>query len=248
MSELVTQPNPMSMIALALEKGADVATLEKFMDLQERWNSQEAEKAFAVAMNKCQADMPTVIRDKKNGQTGKLYAPVETIKTTVKKTYSDNGFSLSFTSEPGTAPGLTTVHLDVIHVGGHTKRTTLPNVPLDDKGPKGNDVKTQVQGLMSSMSYAQGRLICLAFNITVADEDRDGQGSTITADQIERINTFFDECERVSAANKVPQANWEKYKEWFNKWLRVESIDELTIPQYSMAIAELNRKIEEIKK
>jgi hypothetical protein len=162
----------------------------------ERREAIEAKKQFAVAMNACQAEMPTIIKDRKNTETGKGYAPLETIKTWSKPHFIRHNFSLKFTSEAGAEAGLTTVHLDVSHVGGHTERSTIPNIALDNLGPKGGFQKTLVQGLMSSLSYAQGRLICLAFNITVADEDRDGQAGYITPDQVGLINDAITACEQ----------------------------------------------------
>ena len=43
-------------VALAIEKGADLATIEKFMDLKERQDATEAKKAYVVAMGKFRAN------------------------------------------------------------------------------------------------------------------------------------------------------------------------------------------------
>lgn len=237
--------NPLILLQSMIDRGADPSALRQMMDLAERFEANQAKKAYAEAMNQCQAKMPTVIRDKMNNQTQKMYAPVETVKTYAKPVYTEAGFALEFTAEAGTGPGLTTVHLDVTHVQGHTKRTTLPNVPLDDKGPKGGDVKTQIQGLMSSMSYAQGRLICLAFNLTVADEDRDGQHllTRVGPDEIKAINALFEQCRNAGKPVNV---------QLFLKWLTprgqaepMESLEFLLMRDFTKACNELLRKLAE---
>lgn len=235
----------LDIIRTAVENKFDAQQLKVLFDLQCAHHANQAREAYFTSMNPCQADMLTVIRDKQNTQTQKMYAPLETIKTYAKPVYTKHGFSLAFTAEAGTTPGLTTVHLDVTHIRGHTQRTTLPNVPLDDKGPKGGDVKTQIQGLMSSMSYAQGRLICLAFNLTVADEDRDGQHllTRVGPDEIKAINALFEQCRSVGKPVNV---------QLFLKWLTprgqtepMDSLEFLLMRDFTKACNELLRKLAE---
>ena len=226
-------PTPMDMLAMMVEKDADPDKLGKMMDLAERWANKEAEKKFSAAMNACQAEMPTVVKDKRNNETNQRYAPIETVQTYAKPVYIKHGFSLSFGTEIGSEPGLTHCYVDVQHVGGHTKRFYLHNVPLDDKGPKGGAVKTQVQGLMSSMSYAQGRLVRLAFNITVADEDRDGQLGHLNEEQIETINRRLEECSE--AGNPV------KYED-FLAWLKADNLNDVPASRYGTIIAYLDTR------
>ena len=238
-SELVAA-DPLSMLNSMIEKGANPDALSKMVDLAERWQKAKAETEFNLAMNACQKIMPTVIKDKENPEIHKSYAPIETVQTYAKPVYIKHGFSLSFGTEIGSEAGLTHVYLDVQHVGGHTKRFYIHNVPLDDKGPKGGAVKTQVQGLMSSLSYAQARLIRLAFNLTVADEDRDGRVGRVTDDQIERINTLIEQYETASGEQFKYQA--------FLHWLNVKTLDELSAPKAEQAITEIKRKIADLAK
>ena len=44
--------SPPAMLAIAIAQGASVADLSGLMDLQERWEANEAKKAFVVAMAK----------------------------------------------------------------------------------------------------------------------------------------------------------------------------------------------------
>ena len=55
---------PMAMLQMAIERGADVAMLERLMALQERWEANEARKAFIAALSAFKADPPTVVKNK----------------------------------------------------------------------------------------------------------------------------------------------------------------------------------------
>lgn len=229
-----TTPSPMDMLAMMVEKDADPEKLGKMMDLAERWAAGEAAKKFNADMNNCQKEMPTVLKDKKNSEINKMYAPVETIQTYAKPVYIKHGFSLTFGTEIGSEPGLTHFYVDVLHVGGHTKRFYLHNVPLDTKGPKGGATKNDIQGLISSTSYAQGRLIRMAFNITVADEDRDGQIGRVTESQIEAINEAIDKCD--AAGKPVDMAK-------FKAWLKVDDMADMPASKVTQALSYLELRL-----
>lgn len=247
-AEVPADPTPRQLCALALKQGAGIDVIERFSALAERWEATEAKKTFAAAMNRCQANMPTVVRMKKNTQTNRMYAPVDDIQVTAEPIYSVEGFTLSFTCEAGNAPELTTVHLDVAHPCGHVQRSTLPNCPLDDKGPKGGDVKTKIQGLKSSLSYAKGILICMAFNITVADEDKDGSGSAALTDaNRDKLTELWKAAEQACVDAGVPKSGWDKYAVWFLKWMEVEKLDDVHPAKFQSATLELVRKAREPK-
>src|SRR5574343_1969958 len=59
--EVSTEVSPNKLIALALEKQADPGTLEKLMDLQERWERGQAQKAFVKAMTAFKQEAPAVL-------------------------------------------------------------------------------------------------------------------------------------------------------------------------------------------
>jgi hypothetical protein len=191
----VVEPTPMGLIAAAIEHGADPDKLEKLMGLQERWEDGQAEKAYATALHAAQAEMPVVVRDAANTQTRSKYALLETVQRTYKPISQAHGLALSFGEEDCPLAGHKRTSCDVRHVDGacHTYHLDLP---VDGIGPKGNAVggMNAVQGAISTTSYAQRRLVCMIFNITIADEDTDGNGPVqlITQDQLVVLNTIVD--------------------------------------------------------
>lgn len=230
------------------KQGVEPDKLQAMGDFLERMVKLRREELFTQAMNSCQADMPTVVRDKRNSETGKLYAPVETVQAYAKPVYIRHGFSLSFGTEVGSSEGLTHCYVDVAHTSGHVKRFYLHNVALDNKGMKGGATKTDVQGLMSSLSYAQGRLIRLAFNVTVADEDRDGQLETMSPDQAGVFNAALSDLEACFVRAEKPESEWGKYVSWLKKWQSVENWGEMTTRKMTLVLDEIRRKRKEFPK
>ncbi|MDO8534376.1 MAG: ERF family protein, partial [Xanthobacteraceae bacterium] len=55
---------PMQMLQIAVEQGADLDKLQKLMDLQERWEANEARKAYVAAINAFKAEPPAIQRNR----------------------------------------------------------------------------------------------------------------------------------------------------------------------------------------
>ena len=59
-----TALTPMDMIHTALDKGL---AIDKLLDMQERWEANEAKKAFTAAMTAFKADPPELTKNKTVG-------------------------------------------------------------------------------------------------------------------------------------------------------------------------------------
>jgi hypothetical protein len=159
---------------IATNPDADIEKLERLLDMQERVMNKQAEQDFFSAMASCQESMPAVIKDKQNNQTNSSYASFENLNKTIKPTYTDHGFSLSFGTDNSPIDGHMRITCDVFHRGGHTKHYFV-DMPLDNAGIKGSINKTGVHAIGSTMSYGKRYLATLIFNITIADQDNDAQ-------------------------------------------------------------------------
>ena len=175
----VQDNSPLALIDRAHKSGANPDQLEKWMELSERWENREAEKSYARAMHACQQAMPPIHKGASNNHTRSSYATLEDVQRSARPVYSAHGFSLSFGEEPCPTDGLKRTVCDVIHTDGHMKRYHL-DLPIDGQGSQGGKSSmNQVQGCISTTTYGQRRLICMVFNITLTDEDDDGQGASL---------------------------------------------------------------------
>lgn len=175
--ELTVQPatNPLLLLQAAVERGMDPGQLKALVDLHESWRAARAKEAFGTAMNACQAEIPTIVRDAENTQTRSRYARQETIIHQIKPIYVNHGFSLSFSEDDAAQPTMKRHVCLIRHNAGHSERHWV-DLPADGIGPKGNPIggMNAVQGCISTGSYAQRVLTCRLFNITIADTDLDG--------------------------------------------------------------------------
>ncbi|MCI0540822.1 MAG: ERF family protein [Verrucomicrobiales bacterium] len=187
--DLVTTPEqplqvmpmvPMELLSMAVQRGADVGTLERLAALAEAFDKKRAKKEFDEAMLKVQAVLPPVVKDARNQSTNSSYAKLENIQAVVTPIAVANGFTLSFGTDQSPLPGHYGVTCIVAHSGGPLgvghERLYRCDVPIDNVGPKGLPNKTATHGFGSSLSYGERYLIKLIFNIRLIGEDDDGQG------------------------------------------------------------------------
>jgi len=57
--------SPAEMITMAVQGGANLDNLAKLLDIQERWEANEAKKAYHKAMAEFKANPPKIDKDKK---------------------------------------------------------------------------------------------------------------------------------------------------------------------------------------
>lgn len=224
--------NPLLLLQAMIDKGSDPNILEKMMALAERWKANEAKEAYSLAMNACQAEMPTVVRDRLNGRTSRNYAPLETLQFKAKPIYTKHGFSLSFGEESSKIEGHTRVIVDVRHKDGHVERYG-GDYPWDGKGAKGGDVMNPIQGHVSTNSYAQRDLIRMVFNMTIADSDQDGESSNplIDEEEIFKLNELIEEYQQAKKLTPNPT----KLFAWIASVIGMKELDNLgQIPRKSL--------------
>lgn len=228
---------PLGLIQAAIEKGIDPDQLGKLLDLQERWERNRAEEAYNRALNALQAECPVLVRDKVNEQTKSRYVTMDKLNLVLRPLYTQHGFSVSFSEIPAQRTGWIASRLEVRHVAGH-RAEHCKELPQDGTSAKGNPIGAMnpVQSACSTDTYAQRRLLCGWLNITIANEDRDGNNpnALITPDQIGVINDQISDC----AAAGCP-VDFKK----FLAWLGVESLDQLPAARVNMVMNELNRKL-----
>jgi len=187
--------NPMMIIAQAVKDGANPESLEKLMDLQERWEANNAKKAFNQSLVKAQSEMPTVFKGRK-GQNSQ-YASFDDIMRIVRPILDSHGLAVSF-GQSETEKTITVI-CRVLHIDGHSEETpfTLPkDGPLISKA--GNQVTNLAQAQGSANSYAKRYCLCNALNIVLGDQDDDANAlnqpiKTITQEQIKELEKLIEE-------------------------------------------------------
>lgn len=226
----VTVMTPMDMLNKAVAQGADINVLEKLMGLQERWEANQARKAFDEAMAAAKAEIPTIVKNREvdftssKGRTNYRHEDLAEIARTVDPILSRHGLSYRFrvtsnVSEP------VTVTCILSHRAGHSEETTL-SAGRDDSGNKNS-----IQAVGSAITYLQRYTLKAALGLAASSDD-DGNATDepdyISGDQLAKI---IDLAEAVGAD-----------KEKFCRYLKVGSLAEIPAGKFDHAVKLLEAK------
>jgi hypothetical protein len=163
---------PADIVLYAMQKGADIAQIEKFMDLQMKWEADQARKAFVSDMAEFKKDPPRITKDKQvafNG-TSYMHATLGNVTSAIVEGLARNGFSHRWDTEQQGANIVVTCILT--HKQGHSERTTL-SATKDDSGKKNS-----IQQMASTVTYLQRYTLLSATGVATNDqEDDDGAGA-----------------------------------------------------------------------
>ena len=224
-AEIVHQPNPydaplavtpMSLIEMAVGQGADIAKIEKLMELQLRWEANEAKKAFVVAMNEFKADPPEIIKNRKvgYGEGSKAvaynYATLDHVCDQVTESLGKHGISHRWRVEQ--QDGIIRVTCILTHAQGHSEETTLAG------GADTSGSKNAIQAIGSTVTYLERYTLLAATGLAPAGADNDGQGAPAweklqeyldamsTAPNLNILDTTFKAAFKEAMAAKNTQA------------------------------------------
>jgi len=221
---------PMDMLDKAIQSGAGLDVIEKFMGLQERWEKNQSRKAFDNAMSAAKAEIPNITKNREvdftsqKGRTNYRYEDLGEIARVVSPILARHGLSYRYrTASPINEP--VTVTCIVSHRDGHFEENTLC-AGRDDSGNKNS-----IQAIGSTLTYLQRMTLKAALGLAVSNDD-DGKkadaADAITLEQVEELVALADD---VGAD-----------KEAFCRYFKVGGFADITTKDFPRAIAALNKK------
>lgn len=214
---------PVSLVQLALDRQADVGTIERLCALQEHFEAKEARREFFRALSDFQSKQPAIekLKQVKYGDTEYFYAPLGDIAEQIRFSLHECGLSYRFEQDHSDRIKVTCI---ISHNEGHEESTSM----WADSDSSGR--KNAVQSIGSTVTYLQRYTLISALGITTADSDMDARlsGETITPEQSATLKA------RLQSTNSNVKA--------FCKMLGVEDIDSLPASKFSQADKELSRK------
>jgi len=175
-SQVATQSQHMNLIQIAIEKGSDIAQLERLMDLQDRYLANVAKSEFNAAMSEFQGALPVIEKGgvvdytTNKGRTYYQYAKIEDIAHAIKPALKSAGLSYRFTQRQDQAN--ITVTCIVTHVGGHSESSELASTPDFSGG------KDPLKAIASAITYLRRYTLTGILGIVVGGEDDDATLAT----------------------------------------------------------------------
>lgn len=222
--------SPAGLMMVAIEKGFDLDKVEKAMILQERWEANEARKAYHDAMAGFKAEPPEIEKDRHvkfqtaKGTTEYHHASLANVTDKINSALSLHGLSAGW--KVAQAEKQITVTCTITHRLGHSESTSLSASP-DDSGSKNS-----IQAVGSTISYLSRYTLLALTGLATHDQDDDGTGSGepeyITEEQAAGIKVMLSETGSDTVA--------------FLKFIGAESVEKILAAHYAKAIAALKAK------
>jgi hypothetical protein len=172
----IVTTTPADLLRIAIESNADLDRLEKLMGLQERWEANEARKAFVASMTEFKRTCPPIFKRKAVGYNTKDgdfvgYKHAELSDVTDVLGPAMGAYGLTYDWDIRQTPGKIEVDCIVTHVLGHFKKVTM-------EGPPDNSGKKNIlQQGGSTITYLQRYTLLAAAGMSTKGEDDDGAGS-----------------------------------------------------------------------
>lgn len=222
---------PMDMIATAIANGAPIETMEKLMALQERWEANEARKAYVQAMAAFKKNPPKVTKNKhvsfesRTGQTEYDHATLDNVCGVLGAALAEHGLSYRWETEHAEG-GVIRVTCVMTHVLGHSERTML-QAGADQSGGKNH-----VQAIGSTVTYLERYTLLAACGIATKDQDDDGYGANgnLTLNEVQ-IGILQDGLDETGGDIRA-----------FCKFMKVDSLADIKVKDFPKAEAAIAAK------
>lgn len=206
-------PTPLDLLQRALEQNVSMDQLERLQTMYEKWEANEARKAFVAAMNKFKSNAPAILKNQNvnmgNGKPNYNYATLDNVCRAVISGLSEVGISHHWEMVQNGQP-LNTIAVTCIltHESGHSEETSLEGQPDQSGG------KNSIQAVGSTVTYLQRYTLLAATGLAAGGTDTDGQAPTngaITqhldliakANSIEELKARFRDGYKVAGDSKV---------------------------------------------
>ncbi|MEE9510344.1 MAG: ERF family protein [Candidatus Bathyarchaeia archaeon] len=219
---------------VATNPDADIAKMEKLMDMRDREFARIAEQAFAKDYVVMKPYLPTVTQSKYNDQTKSKYATLGDINKEIDPVLSKHGFSTSTNIVAQTDKDVTIAAI-LWHRDGH-KESTQITIPMDSAGIKGSVNKTGVHATASSVTYARRYALCALLNISTGD-DTDGNR--------EPVDELATDAQRQAIADRLKQLTPEDQKTYGEKYGGVAEVRKIDVNLTLARISTIQRNYEE---
>lgn len=225
---------PVSAIERMLAGGVKPEDLEKFLAVQERYEKNEAKKAYTQAMAAFKANPPTIAKDKTVAykETRYNHASLGNVTRTINVGLGEYGLSAAWRTNQG-EKGIITVTCTITHALGHSESTSLT------ASPDASGSKNPIQAIGSTVSYLQRYTILALTGLATEDMDDDGAGSGAPVD--------FITDEQAKTITKLVKST-KTDEDAFLKFAKAETIDTIKASDFAKIMRELNKKVAAMKK
>jgi len=223
----VVDSSPASMMQAAISGGMDLEKLEKFMELQEKYELREAKKAYHQAMAQFKENPPEIEKDRHvsfgEGKTSYSHASLANVTKKINSGLSKHGLSATWVTTQNN--GSITVTCRITHQLGHSEETSLTASP-DTSGSKNS-----IQAIGSTISYLERYTLLALTGLATFDMDDDGKEGEVEYITEKQVHTLTD----MMLDKEADEAK-------FLEYMKIESLEKMPASKFSQAVAALKAK------
>lgn len=160
----------------ATDPNYDANKLMHLLEVKEKWEAQEARKAFVKALNDFKANPPTLSKNKRvsfktsSGKTEYDHASLDHVSEEIGKALAKHNLSHRWDVEQLDG-GMIRVTCVLTHSMGHSERVPM-QAGSDQSGGKNN-----IQAIGSTVTYLERYTLLAATGMAVKGQDDDGKAS-----------------------------------------------------------------------
>ncbi len=219
---------PATLIELAISNNADLDKLEKLLALQERYQANEARKAYHKAMAEFKANPPKIDKDRtvsyktNAGVTKYNHATLANVTEKINEALSKHGLSASWTTKQN---GAIVVTCKITHHLGHSEETSL-SADADMTGSK-----NPIQAIGSTITYLERYTLLALTGLATYDQDDDTKMLGVE---------FISQEEKDKIKKLIEELNIDE--SMFLDYMKIEKLDDMPKADFQKAMTALEAK------
>lgn len=233
------------LLELAVTSNADMAKLEKLLELKERYDKEEARKAFTAAMAAFKAEGLVIDKDRKvsfphkdsDERTEYRHASIGNVIGLATPLLAKHGISHRW--DRSRDEDRIKVRCVLTHKDGHEETGDWWDGPPDNSG-----TKNPLQQGSSTTTYLERYTFLAITGLATVDQDDDGAGSG-PVEEGEPPNEKINEDQVNTIHSKVHENDIEGFDRWLKSSLKCETIADIPVSMYDMVIRKLDKIIKE---
>jgi hypothetical protein len=221
---------PAEMIQYVMANNGSIDQLEKFYALQQRWEADQARKAFVAAKAAFKAENVVVARDKENKQYNSTYTSLGNLVGTVSPILSKHGLSADWDIDQSDGIVVTCI---LSHSMGHSDRVSL-KVPPDTAG-----AKNPIQQIKSAITYAKAVTFESVCGLASTDANHDDDGTAAGTGGVSYSQDWVEAARMAADAATLE-------KVWTDGVAEIQKAkDQILYDQFKTAVVARKKKIAE---
>jgi len=234
----VTGINPI--IQMVMSGNAEPGVLDKMLDVQEKWEANEARKAFNMDLAAFREEAPVLEKDSHvyyeyNGKvTDYHHATLGGALKVLNPVLGKHHLTPSWRTHQSDN-GVVKVTCVLTHAQGHNETTSLMAAPDAGAG------KNSIQAVGSTVTYLQRYTLFALLGIAAEDAETDDDGRGAGKPEVEYITE--DQVLTIVSSINDNKLDMPKFMQWLKKAMKADEIEKISVDAYKDVISQLERTI-----